>query len=342
MDPFAPRNYGMLRVRPRTSGFSTDEDELIELEFSSDSGIERDRAELNARHPVENDRTLQQSMGTPLIEKRKKRRKQNTDVIIKMQNKNFKVKARDSEIFEDDHHANEIDEHEIYELFKQEYKSAFTKIVTSTEYRNIIEPFLSITSEEQHVRLDGIDPPHAKHLAEDNSAASRFAHIERQVRVALRRQTGSLFIKQLEHELIDFIQNGPDKESTMDSSKLPLVLLFQDGYHRLMAHGVCQYYKLKSVSVSYSGERVTVISKMFKSNEPLALPPMFLYEYLRYLKEQEQNTFDDGDTTSSLSAAPFTKVHTRTFIHNYKREKAETTKTPPINNKITKPKRRKY
>jgi hypothetical protein len=278
------------------------------------------------------------------FEKQKKRRKHNSDVLIKIQNRNFKVKARDSEIFDDEEHGGAaMDELEYKELFKVEYNSAFTKIVTTTEYRGVIAPYLNITSDEQTERL-GTDKPHHHDHADDNSTAARFARIERQVRVALRRQTGSAFIKQLEQTLVDFIQNGAEQDQAPSSeSKLPLVLLFQDGYHRLMAHGVCQYYDLKSVSVSYSGERVTVISKP-KSSQPLQLPPMPLHEYLKHLKEQESNMFDTIGDDSESTHTPFSRVHTRTFIHNYKRDKqAREAKAPQHSQKkTTKPKKRKY
>jgi hypothetical protein len=336
MDPFAPRNYGMLRVRPRTSGFSTDEDEMIELEFSSDSGVEKDRAEMSSRLATHSGAATTTASPHVMLEKRKKHRKGTADVVLKLQNRNFKVKARDSEIFDDEDHG-DLNEQEYKELYKVEYNSAFTKIVTNTEYRSIIEPYLNITSEEQSARL-GNDEPHQQEPTDSTAPASRFARIDRQVRVALRRQTGTGFIKELEETLIHFIHNGA--EADYPNSPLPLVLLFRDGYHRLMAHGVCQYYDLKSVSVAYSGERVTVISKQ-KPNQTVQLPSLSLHEYLKYLKEQESHMYDAIED-STTNTAPFSRIPTRTFVHEYKAKKEESTKQKAIKSKPTKQKRRKH
>lgn len=336
MDPFAPRNYGMLRVRPRTSGFSTDEDEMIELEFSSDSGVEKDKAELSSRLASHSGVASTTVSPHVMIEKRKKHRKGTADVVLKMQNRNFKVKARDSEIFDDEAHG-DMDDQEYKELYKVEYNSAFTKIVTNTEYRSIIAPYLDITSEEQTARL-GNEETHQQEPSDSTAPASRFARIERQVRVALRRQTGTSFIKQLEEALVHFIQNGAEAE--YPNSPLPLVLLFRDGYHRLMAHGVCQYYDLKSVSVAYSGERVTVISKQ-KPNQIVQLPSLSLHEYLKYLKEQESNMYDAIEDSNSSTDTPFSRIHTRTFVHEYKLNKEEN-KSKSTKSKSNKQKRRKH
>jgi len=330
MDPFTSSNYGMLRARPRAfSGFSTDEDEFIELDFSSDSGVERERREVIQQLNRENGLSASGTHTNPaaammvaaplLHDKKKKLRKQaSKETIIRLKNRDFKVKTRDAELFEDDvHHEGALDEAEYRDLYKQEYRSVFTKIVTSDEYRQLIAPYLNGT--EQVLLGHSSEKKVGVQNEENNTAASRYANIDRSTKMALRRQYGP-FIKQFEQVLVDFIQNGSDREN--NDPRLPLVLLFQDGFSRFVAHGVCEYYQLKSVSVQYNGERVTVISKPLD----VQLPSMPLHEYLKLLKEHDKNLPDMED-----EPLPFSQIHTRTFVRDYKKTKKtkeETTSAP--------------
>ncbi|KAL0477289.1 hypothetical protein AKO1_001733 [Acrasis kona] len=342
MDPFTSSNYGMLRVRPRAfSGFSTDEDEFIELDFSSDSGVERERREVIQQLNAEarqsaigghNNVAAAMMVAAPLqYEKKKKLRKQaSKDTIIRLKNKDFKIKSRDAELFEDDvHQEGALDEAEYKELFKHEYRSVFTKIVTSEEYRQVIMPFLNVTSDQQQQLLGKSSEKRGIHVhTEEDTAASRYSHIDRQARMAIRRQYGP-FIKEFEQVLVDFIQHGADR----DDPRLPLILVFQDGFGRFVAHGVCQYYQLKSSSVEYNGQRVTVISKPTKVVE---LPPTSLCLYLKHLKEQEQ-TLDKTLPDQQLEDEPFlpfSSIQTRTFVRDYKNKKKAKKQETPSDGKV--------
>ncbi len=236
----------------------------------------------------------------------------------------------DDEYGDYDFSSGKIDEAEYRELFKMPYESAFTKIVTNQVDRSVIEPFLDMNTDAQQHMLDqlmndellkrqrskervalqrrnvhqGIASTSSMKDGSNKSTnggtsggappATRFALIEDQLRMGLRREASScsdlLHLVQLEREITDYINetislvaassvsanrvtttiNGDDTVDNADhgaattaatpSSILPLILSFDDGFYRFLCHGVCQYYGLSSLSVDHAGKRVTMIT----------------------------------------------------------------------------------
>jgi len=54
---------------------------------------------------------------------------------------------------------------------------------------------------------------------------------------------------------------------------------FHNSFHRLLAHGVCRYYKLSSYSIDSAPGRTTIVNKP-KNFTPNCLPPVSVTEYL--------------------------------------------------------------
>src|SRR5690606_10555159 len=104
------------------------------------------------------------------------------------------------------------------------------------------------------------------------SADERFARIERDLQAVLQRFTNSSFIQDLESAILDFCVNS---ETTEELAGLPLIVIIPDGYLRMVAHGVAQYYSLFTRSVDFHGERVTLISKPRLYRAPhVRMPPL--------------------------------------------------------------------
>lgn len=230
-----------------------------------------------------------------------------------------------------DYQSGKIDEAEYRELFKIPYESAFTKIVTNQVDRSIIEPFLNMHTDAQQKSLDKLMNEevikrqqgkfNAQRRERDVGApAARFARIEEQLRMGLRREASScsdlLFLVQLEQELTTYVNEQQAlllqqlEEATF--SVLPLVLSFSESFYRFLCHGVCQYYGLQSVSVDHTGgKRVTMITMPKNYNSSLnefVLPSVSLYQYLGELSGK-------GNVMSSPSVDPQvlseTKKHQR-------------------------------
>lgn len=188
--------------------------------------------------------------------------------------------------------------------------TAFEKVMSSSENMQRWEPFIEITEEEEAYMLAQIEnaekanftdpspnsyPPSSftssSSLSSSSSSssyrarvrvihidtespASKFSRVDRRIRHDLLRRHADPFIRQIEQELIRFIQR---------KSRRPLVLHLEDGFQRLLTHGCCQYMCLSSQSVTdpASGLRVTVISA--PRGVDLPVPRVLLTEYLASL-----------------------------------------------------------
>eukprot|EP01083_Nonionella_stella_P255316 876486_1 len=87
--------------------------------------------------------------------------------------------------------------------------------------------------------------------AKARQASRRFREVGKVIRPLLKRKEKSLFLKELEAVVASYSPEDPNG---------PLVLLFGDAFHRILAHGVCQFYHLNSQSETLTeGNRFTIV-----------------------------------------------------------------------------------
>eukprot|EP01083_Nonionella_stella_P075686 205828_1 len=116
--------------------------------------------------------------------------------------------------------------------------------------------------------------------AKARQASRRFREVGKMIRPLLKRNEKSLFLKELEAVVASYSVGDLElclsalkktltfSEAQSEAGELklpedpngPLVLLFGDAFHRLLAHGVCQFYHLNSQSETLTeGNRVTIV-----------------------------------------------------------------------------------
>jgi len=129
-----------------------------------------------------------------------------------------------------------------------------SKLLLDPENRKEWEPFRSVSEEKQEQLLQSLKI-NSSHNSEGSqfelsskrveSASERFRSIDRKCRKILKKTTITdyEFFYDLEQEITQFIKN--DCNNTDDHH---LLYSFDCTYHRMICHGICQYYKLDARS----------------------------------------------------------------------------------------------
>ncbi|GAB2281394.1 hypothetical protein Dimus_015989 [Dionaea muscipula] len=102
--------------------------------------------------------------------------------------------------------------------------------------------------------------------------------VDSRTREALRRSFLSELVEGYEKSVRTFIQEGGDADV--------LLLQVQDPFHRLLLHGVCEFYNLVSVTETTKGsETVTMVRIRKKKSGAQVLPSITLLHFLKMAKE---------------------------------------------------------
>lgn len=153
--------------------------------------------------------------------------------------------------------------------------------------RVVWEPFVDITEEEQDYLICAANDRQRKEASMEGAAcngtspAARFERIERKPRRALWENPRCEFLQQVESEVIAFLHRcgSPVVE--------PLVMpLDGSPYHRLICHGVSQYYLLASYSRTANGQRSLIICKP-RHVDHIEQPHITLSEFLVHVLKIE-------------------------------------------------------
>ncbi|KNA25196.1 hypothetical protein SOVF_008640 [Spinacia oleracea] len=118
------------------------------------------------------------------------------------------------------------------------------------------------------------------HVDADKTAVMNAWHkIDCRTREAFRRSFLPELIEGYENRIRAFIGNGNDSEV--------LLLQVQDPFHRLLLHGVCEFYDLISVTETQSrGSKSVKTTKIQKKKSgPLEIPSLTLSRFLKMSKE---------------------------------------------------------
>jgi len=130
-----------------------------------------------------------------------------------------------------------------------------------------------------------------------DSAAFRFAQLSNRMRGDLHHAFTATefmpgFMTDLDRQFVDLIVRQVEQPNAT------IELTCQDGYGRLIVHGVATYYKLQSRSVNNAqGERVTIVTLPKK---PIALPDLKLTSYLA----GENRSPDAGNSPTTPDPGP--------------------------------------
>jgi len=102
-------------------------------------------------------------------------------------------------------------------------------------------------------------------------ASTSILRIQKNIRQYVRKNPDSPFLLAMDKEITDYIETGSGS----------LTYSFETSFHRMICHGICQYYSLHSRSQDKEdGIRVMVISKPRRG---ISLPSHKLSEYLQTL-----------------------------------------------------------
>eukprot|EP01060_Flectonema_neradi_P026075 TRINITY_DN3492_c0_g1_i1.p1 TRINITY_DN3492_c0_g1~~TRINITY_DN3492_c0_g1_i1.p1 ORF type:complete len:387 (+),score=74.20 TRINITY_DN3492_c0_g1_i1:51-1211(+) len=191
-------------------------------------------------------------------------------------------------------------------LSKQDFQELFTHR-TPTEFEFHDEtgsvhpkwtPFVEVTEAQQQQLLKKFDPVNTQQTVSDfltvdgRSCQSRWSRMSKPSRSELVRvkDTRDEFIKAVQDRLIEYIAKvNKDLEALLEPK--PLMLQFDDGYHRLLCHGIVTFYHLNSWSVTdeATDNRVTIVAP-FASIKSLPLPDQSFLDFCRSMTVVSQNT----------------------------------------------------
>uniref|UniRef100_A0A2P2IH38 Uncharacterized protein MANES_05G074400 n=1 Tax=Rhizophora mucronata TaxID=61149 RepID=A0A2P2IH38_RHIMU len=141
------------------------------------------------------------------------------------------------------------------------------------------EKFRSIDMDNQANIIDTLNSQSAKKRgrvdADKMAALNAWRRIDCRTREALRRSFLTELIENYEVCIRAFIQEGEQA----------LTLRVQDPFHRLLLHGVCEFYNLVSVTVTETnGKEPVKMTRIRKKEGAVGLPKITLAHFLKMSK----------------------------------------------------------
>jgi len=165
-------------------------------------------------------------------------------------------------------------------------------VLFEEENRKLWENFLDVTEEQQEQMLtqisDGLRPSKENtdefgnwvivesEDLEDGfeeiesctpTASESFKRVEKHIRKLIRKNRENSFLLAIDKEITEYLQTKNEVRTYQ----------FETGYHRMICHGVCQYYSLNSKSHQMKSDRILVVSKPKKGTQ---IPSSTLSQYL--------------------------------------------------------------
>ncbi|GAQ86266.1 hypothetical protein KFL_002790140 [Klebsormidium nitens] len=130
-----------------------------------------------------------------------------------------------------------------------------TEATADNEAARAWEPFRQVDMDMQDSFLRGAAPPSAAKLVTSLAVAQRrWKAVERRLREALRRGADWPLLHEMDAAVGAYADAGLEEGAgACDDLEMQL----DDAFHRLMLHGVCQYYELVATTSVCGGEHVT-------------------------------------------------------------------------------------
>ncbi|KAH9306528.1 hypothetical protein KI387_010932, partial [Taxus chinensis] len=158
------------------------------------------------------------------------------------------------------------------------------------------EPFRNVDMDKETHMLKSSLKPHSKeansHVTQSMAAMKAWQMVDRHSREALRRNFHSPLFESLEGRILAYSNSAEDSEV--------LTLEVENPFHRLLLHGICEYYGLASNTVSKledtAGERSLVTrthikkKKQSESSDLVEPVQMKLVDFLSTLKNGVPNS----------------------------------------------------
>eukprot|EP00659_Diplonema_papillatum_P021386 gene21386-32890_t len=179
------------------------------------------------------------------------------------------------------------------ELFTHRTPTAFSFHEEDGGLNTKWSPFVEVTEEQQAKLLKQCTPLSASQnnykAGSPLTPTSRWGRISKPLRAELvrLRNNRDQFIEAVEERLLQYI--GAIDQSHVDCLEpAPLVLQFDDGYHRMLCHGIVTYYLLNSVSETDpdTDTRYTMVTPSKTPEYPFPLPTKSLLEHISAQKTE--------------------------------------------------------
>ena len=166
----------------------------------------------------------------------------------------------------------------------EEFKSLFVN-----EYQSVFDELLLHEDLLKLYRKDELqEDEHEVEVIKKSTPASKFARIDKDSRLQLRREIGFKFIGVFEKDLIPWIVS----DTRLDE---PLTILFQDSFQRKLCHSICKFYSLASESfTTKDNERILCIRKTIDTEDDGIL----LSSYLKI--PLENLNLEDGEISYKI------------------------------------------
>jgi len=147
------------------------------------------------------------------------------------------------------------------------------------------DKFRNVDMDKEATMIEAIENSSTKRKvrmdADKMAVLNAWHRVDSRTREALRRSFLSELLNGYEVCIRSFINESKDGEA--------LVLQVQDPFHRLLLHGVCEFYNLVSATVTQSkGEELSKITKIKKKKAKAGLyelPNITLCHFLKLAKE---------------------------------------------------------
>ncbi|KAJ0977560.1 hypothetical protein J5N97_013034 [Dioscorea zingiberensis] len=145
------------------------------------------------------------------------------------------------------------------------------------------DAFRHIDMDTEVTIIQGLNKSTAKRKEQLDSdkvvALSAWHRVDCRTREALKRNFLSDLVLGYEERVLAFIKDSGDADV--------LMLRIQDPFHRLLLHGVCEFYNLRSVTISTLRDaKMWKMTKIMKKSHSRSSPPQIkLTQFLRMAKD---------------------------------------------------------
>lgn len=154
-------------------------------------------------------------------------------------------------------------------------RSIFGELMNDSEKLSQWENFIEVTEDQQEALLvslsaDVSDFLEKEHSQDEVTSELQFSKIDKKLRKLLKVHLESKILSDLDAQMYEYVNNGNFET---------LIYSFNEPFHRMICHGVCQFYALHSHSKDVAEERVVVVSKTKRTR----FPKQTLSEHLKMM-----------------------------------------------------------
>jgi len=152
------------------------------------------------------------------------------------------------------------------EYLLRKLQDASVSLVEVDEQEDEFGDFVMISSEYKVIPID----EEVKKMTQTQSLPVdfHFQKVDRKIRKFIRKNPNDPFLRSLDCKIVEYIQHTSYQSKTFS---------FHGSFHRMVCHGICQFYSLHSKSQNISDTRVVVVRK---PKSKIAFPSITLSQFL--------------------------------------------------------------